>query len=165
MMSCEGLQKRRHQDKDGEDDDDDNDVEDLFGIEEAEESHEAEIEKPQVLKVYCNLAQAFVKPHTAEGSEQHGQCIWGILQKKTFKAKDYPGGESVQLSMLEPLLEKNLKLVSKPYKKKKYVANPLKKKQSASWNRHKTIASLAQNSTFWILKIIDSRKFPESELQ
>ncbi|KAI8025671.1 rDNA transcriptional regulator pol5 [Camellia lanceoleosa] len=122
-------------------------------------------EKPQVLKVYSNLAQAFVNPHTAEGSEQLGQCIWGILQKKIFKAKDYPRGESVQLSMLEPLLEKNLKLASKPFKKKKSVANPSKKKQSASWNRHKIITSLAQNSTFWILKIIDSRKFPESELQ
>ncbi|GMP38779.1 hypothetical protein CsSME_00009909 [Camellia sinensis var. sinensis] len=121
--------------------------------------------KPQVLKVYSNLAQAFVNPHTAEGSEQFGQRIWGILQKKIFKAKDYPRGESVQLSMLEPLLEKNLKLASKPFKKKKSVANPSKKKQSASWNRHKIITSLAQNSTFWILKIIDSRKFPESELQ
>ncbi|CAL5377606.1 unnamed protein product [Camellia sinensis] len=121
--------------------------------------------KPQVLKVYSNLAQAFVNPHTAEGSEQFGQRIWGILQKKIFKAKDYPRGESVQLSMLEPLLEKNLKLASKPFKKKKSVANPSKKKQSACWNRHKIITSLAQNSTFWILKIIDSRKFPESELQ
>ncbi|KAF5953126.1 hypothetical protein HYC85_011070 [Camellia sinensis] len=123
------------------------------------------LRKPQVLKVYSNLAQAFVNPHTAEGSEQFGQRIWGILQKKIFKAKDYPRGESVQLSMLEPLLEKNLKLASKPFKKKKSVANPSKKKQSASWNRHKIITSLAQNSTFWILKIIDSRKFPESELQ
>ncbi|PSS29231.1 Ribonuclease [Actinidia chinensis var. chinensis] len=121
--------------------------------------------KPQVLKVYSNLAQAFVNPHTTEGSEQLGQRIWGILQKKIFKAKDYPKGESVQLSMLEPLLEKNLKLASKPFKKKKSVVNPSKKKQSASWSRHKMITSLAQQSTFWILKIIEARKFPESELQ
>ena len=33
-----------------------------------------------VLKVYSNLAQAFVNPHTSEGSEQLGQRIWGILQ-------------------------------------------------------------------------------------
>ncbi|KAL6964195.1 DNA-directed DNA polymerase [Sarracenia purpurea var. burkii] len=121
--------------------------------------------KPQVLKVYSNLAQAFVNPHTTEGSEQLGQRIWGILQKKIFKAKDYPRGEAVQLSMLESLLEKNLKLASKSFKKKKSVVNPSKKKQSASWNRYKMITSLAHNSTFWILKIIDARKFSESELQ
>ncbi|CBI35443.3 unnamed protein product, partial [Vitis vinifera] len=121
--------------------------------------------KPQVLSVYSNLAQAFVKPHTAEGSEQLGQRIWGILQKKIFKAKEYPKGEAVQLSTLESLLEKNLKWASKPFKKKRSSENPSKKKQSASRNRHKMIGSLAQNSIFWILKILDARKFPESELQ
>uniref|UniRef100_A0A5B6YU56 Putative DNA polymerase V n=1 Tax=Davidia involucrata TaxID=16924 RepID=A0A5B6YU56_DAVIN len=121
--------------------------------------------KPQVLKVYSNLAQAFVNPHTTEGSEQLGQRIWGILQKKIFKSKEYPKGEAVQLSILESLLEKNLKLASKPLKKKKSSTNPSKKKQSASWKRHKMITNLAQNSTFWILKIIDARNFPESELQ
>ncbi|KAJ4716026.1 DNA polymerase V [Melia azedarach] len=121
--------------------------------------------KPQVLMVYSNLAQAFVNPHTAEGSEQLGQRIWGILQKKIFKAKDFPKSESVQVSTLNSLLEKNLKLASKPFKRKKSAANPSKKKQSASWNRHKMIVSLAQNSTFWILKIIDARNFSESELQ
>ncbi|GFS34513.1 DNA polymerase V family [Actinidia rufa] len=131
----------------------------------SERKNQAGGKPPQVLKVYSNLAQAFVSPHTAEGSEQLGQRIWGILQKKIFKAKDYPRGEAVQLSMLEPLLEKNLKLASKPFKKKKSVVNPSKKKQSASWSRHKMITSLAQQSTFWILKIIEARKFPESELQ
>ncbi|XAR73034.1 DNA-directed DNA polymerase [Bertholletia excelsa] len=121
--------------------------------------------KPRVLKVFSNLAQAFVNPHTTEGSEQLGQRIWGILQKKIFKAKDYPRGEAVQLSMLEPLLEKNLKLASKPFKKKKSAVNPSKKKQSTSWNRYKMITSLAQNSVFWILKIIDARRSPEPELQ
>ncbi|XP_052191832.1 uncharacterized protein LOC127801057 isoform X2 [Diospyros lotus] len=121
--------------------------------------------KVQVLKVYSNLAQAFVNPNTTEGSEQLGQRIWGILQKKIFKAKDYPRGEAVQLPMLESLLEKNLKLASKPFKRKKSVISQSKKKQSASWNRHKMITSLAQNSVLWILKIIDARKFPESEMQ
>ncbi|KAH9655287.1 DNA polymerase V family [Citrus sinensis] len=121
--------------------------------------------KPQVLMVYSNLAQAFVNPHTIEGSEQLGQRIWGILQKKIFKAKDFPKSDSVQLSTLESLLEKNLKLASKPFKRKKSVASLSKKKQSASLNRHKMIGSLAQNSTFWILKIIDARNFSESELQ
>ncbi|KAK9283879.1 hypothetical protein L1049_012134 [Liquidambar formosana] len=121
--------------------------------------------KPQVLMVYSNLAQAFVNPHTAEGSEQLGQRIWGILQKKIFKAKDYPKGEAVELSTLESLLEKNLKLASRPFKKKKSASNPSKKKQSASWNRHKMIASLAQNSSFWILKIIDAKNLPVSDLQ
>ncbi|KAK4381305.1 Myb-binding protein 1A-like protein, partial [Sesamum angolense] len=121
--------------------------------------------KPQVLKVFSNLAQAFANPQTTEGSEQLGQRIWGIIQKKIFKAKDYPRGESVQLAVLEPLLEKYLKLAAKPFKRKKSASNPSKKKQSASWNRHKMINSLAQSSTFWILKIIDARNFSESELQ
>lgn len=122
-------------------------------------------DKPQVLTVYSNLAQAFVNPHTAEGSVQLGQRIWGILQKKILKAKEYPKGETLQLSILESLLEKNLKLASKPFKKKKSANNPSKKKQSASLNRYKMITSLGQDSTFWILKIIDSRKFSELELQ
>lgn len=121
--------------------------------------------KPQVLTVYSNLSQAFVSPHIAEGSEQLGQRIWGILQKKVLKAKDYPKGEAVQLTTLESLLEKNLKLASKPFKRKKSAVSPSKKKQSASWNRHKMVTSLAQSSTFWILKIIDAGKFSESELQ
>lgn len=124
-----------------------------------------DIGKPQVLMVYSNLAQAFVDPHTVEGSEQLGQRIWGILQKKIFKAKDYPKGEAVQLSTLESLLEKNLKLASRPFKKKKSASNPSKKKQSASLNRHKMIVSLAQNSTFWILSIINARSFSIPELQ
>ncbi|KAL6209478.1 hypothetical protein ACLB2K_020420 [Fragaria x ananassa] len=122
-------------------------------------------DKPQVLLVYSNLARAFAEPHTAESSEQLGQRIWGILQKKIFKAKDHPKGEDVQLSTLESLLQRNLKLASKPIKRKKSAANLSKKKQSASWNRQKIIASLAQSSTFWILKIIDARNFPESQLQ
>ncbi|KAJ0103191.1 hypothetical protein Patl1_04068 [Pistacia atlantica] len=121
--------------------------------------------KPQVLMVYSNLAQAFVNPHTAEGSGQLEQRVWGILQKKIFKAKDFPKGESVPLSTLESLLERNLKLAARPFKRKKSAANPSKKNRSASWNRYKMIVSLAQNSTFWLLKIIDARKFSESELQ
>ncbi|CAA2961325.1 DNA polymerase V-like [Olea europaea subsp. europaea] len=121
--------------------------------------------KPQVLKVFLHLAQAFVNPHATEVSEQLGQRIWGILQKKIFKAKDYPRGEAVQLSFLELLLEKNLKLAAKPFKRKKSASNPSKKKQSASWNRYKMISSLAQSSTFWILKIVDARNFSYSELQ
>lgn len=111
--------------------------------------------------MYSNLARALVNPHTAESSEQLGQRIWGILQKKIFKAKEYPRGEDVQLPTLESLLQKNLKLASKPIKQKKLAA----KKQSSSWNRQKMIASLAQNSTFWILKLIDARNFPEDKLQ
>ncbi|XP_020233990.1 rDNA transcriptional regulator pol5 [Cajanus cajan] len=119
--------------------------------------------KPQVLMVYSNLAQAFVNPHTAEVSEQLGQRIWGILQKQIFKAKDYPRGDGVQLSTLESLLERNLKLASKPFKRQKSASNTSKK--SAAWNRQKMVSSLAQTSTFWILKIVDSRNFAESELE
>ncbi|KAM1890974.1 hypothetical protein ACFX14_034309 [Malus domestica] len=121
--------------------------------------------KPQVLLVYSNLARAFIEPPSAESSEQLGQRVWGIMQKKIFKAKDYPKGEDVQLSTLESLLQKNLKLASKPIKRKKSATNLSKKKQSASWHRHKMITSLAQSSTFWILKIVEARNFPESELQ
>ncbi|PQQ19747.1 DNA polymerase V [Prunus yedoensis var. nudiflora] len=121
--------------------------------------------KPQVLLVYSNLAQAFIEPSTAESSEQLGQRIWGILQKKIFKAKDYPKGEDVELPTLESLLQKNLKFASKPIKRKKSAANLSKKKQSASWNRPKMISALAQSSTFWILKITEAKGFSDSELQ
>lgn len=71
----------------------------------------------------------------------------------------------MQLPTLTSLLEKNLRWASKPFKRKKSAANPSKKKQSASWNRHKMINSLAQNSTFWILKIIDAKNIQEFERQ
>ncbi|KAG5254028.1 DNA polymerase [Salix suchowensis] len=112
-----------------------------------------------------SLLEAFVNPQTAEISEQLGQRIWGILQKKIFKAKDIPKGDAVLLTNLESLLEKNLKLASKPLKRKKSAGILSKKKQSAMSKRHKMIISLAQDSTFWILKIIDARDFSESELK
>ncbi|KAK8568286.1 hypothetical protein V6N12_006840 [Hibiscus sabdariffa] len=121
--------------------------------------------KPQVLTVYSNLAQAFVNPHTTEGSEQLGQRIWGIIQRKVFKEKKLPKDESVPLSTLESLLEKNLKLASKPFKRKKYGSTLSKKKLTTSLNRHKMVVSLAQNSTYWILKIIEARNFSDAELQ
>ncbi|KAF9665861.1 hypothetical protein SADUNF_Sadunf16G0168800 [Salix dunnii] len=123
------------------------------------------LSEPGVLMVYSNLAQAFVNPQTAEISEQLGQRIWGILQKKIFKAKDIPKGDAVLLPNLESLLEKNLKLASKPLKRKKSAGILSKKKLSAMSKRHKMIISLAQDSTFWILKIIDARDFSESELK
>ncbi|XP_065870182.1 uncharacterized protein [Euphorbia lathyris] len=130
--------------------------------------------KPEVVTVYSNLCRALVNPHTAEISVQLGQRIWGILQKKIFKAKEFPKDETVQLAILEDLLERNLKLASKPFKskksavpseKKQSVPSDKKKKESAAWKRHKMMMSLAQNSTFWILKIIDARHLPEPELQ
>ncbi|XP_016490689.2 uncharacterized protein LOC107810425 [Nicotiana tabacum] len=120
--------------------------------------------KPLVLKIFSNLAQAFVNPHTTEGNEQLVQRIWGILQKKIFKAKDCPRGEAIQFAVLKTLLERNLTLAAKPFKKKKS-ANLSNKKQSVALNRYKMINSLAQSSTFWILKIIDAKKLPEPELQ
>lgn len=121
--------------------------------------------KPQVLTVFSNLAQAFVNPHTTEGSEQLGQRIWGILQRKVFKEKKLPKDESILLSTLETLLEKNLKLASKPFKRKKSASSLSKKKLTASLTRYKMIVSLAQNSTYWILKIIEARNLSDSELQ
>ncbi|KAG4164958.1 hypothetical protein ERO13_A13G049500v2 [Gossypium hirsutum] len=121
--------------------------------------------KPQVLTVFSNLAQAFVNPHTTEGSEQLGQRIWGILQRKVFKEKKLPKDESIPLSTLESLLEKNLKLASKPFKRKKSASSLSKKKLTASLTRYKMIVSLAQNSIYWILKIIEARNLSDSELQ
>ncbi|GMI83744.1 hypothetical protein like AT5G64420 [Hibiscus trionum] len=121
--------------------------------------------KPQVLTVYSHLAQAFVNPHTTEGSEQLEQRIWGIIQRKVFKEKKLPKDESVPLSTLESLLEKNLKLASKPFKRKKSASSLSKKKLTASLNRHKMVVSLAQNSTYWILKIIEARNISDAELE
>ncbi|KFK28136.1 hypothetical protein AALP_AA8G477000 [Arabis alpina] len=141
---------------------------------------------PQVMTVYLNLAQALVNPSTAESSQQLLQRIWGIIQKKIFKAKEIPKDESIELRTLASLLEKNLKLAAKPFKSKKSGVDPPEKKkpgvdpskkrlaawhrdnhskkmQSAAWNRHKMISNLAQNSTHWVLKIIDSRKISETE--
>ncbi|XP_058069514.1 rDNA transcriptional regulator pol5 [Magnolia sinica] len=101
--------------------------------------------KPQVLTIFSYLAQAFVNSHVAEGSKQLGQRIGAILQRKILKAKEYPKDKEIQLSTLESMLEKSLK--------------------SASRTRHKLVASFAQNSTFWILKIIQARNFPKPELQ
>ncbi|XP_074286005.1 uncharacterized protein LOC141611379 [Silene latifolia] len=114
----------------------------------------------RVLTVYAKLVQAFVRPSATEGSEQLAQRILGVLQKKVFKAKDYPKGDDVQLSTLETLLGKSLRLVARRFYKKKAP----QKKKTVSQNRFKTINSLAQQSTHWILKVIDGRKFPEAEL-
>ncbi|KAJ0238288.1 hypothetical protein HA466_0243780 [Hirschfeldia incana] len=122
-------------------------------------------DSPQVMTVYLNLARALVKPSTAESSQQLLQRIWGIIQKKIFKAKELFNDESLELSALASLLEKNLKLAAKPFKSKKSGVDPSKKKQPAAWNRHKMISNLAQNSTYWVLKIIDSRRFSKSELE
>ncbi|KAK9134199.1 hypothetical protein Syun_013529 [Stephania yunnanensis] len=97
-----------------------------------------------------------------EASEQLGHRIWGILQKKVFKCKEYPRGET---STLESLLRRNLRLASKPFKKKKSVADMSKKKQLALATRQKIIASLAQQSTHWLLKIVHAKDLSEPELQ
>ncbi|MCI11646.1 DNA polymerase V-like, partial [Trifolium medium] len=120
--------------------------------------------KPQVLTVYSHLARAFVNPHTAEVSEQLSQRIWGILQKKILKGKvACPKGDEIQLSTLESLLERNLKLASKPFKKQKSATDP--SKQKSALKRHKMVSSFAKTSTLWILRIVDARNFTESERQ
>ncbi|XP_045811731.1 rDNA transcriptional regulator pol5-like [Trifolium pratense] len=119
--------------------------------------------KPQVLTVYSHLARAFVNPHTAEVSEQLSQRILGILQKKILKGKAAcPKGDEIQLSTLESLLERNLKLASRPFKKQK---SATASKQKSALNRHKTVSSFAQKSTLWILRIVDARNFTVSERQ
>ncbi|KAG8058062.1 hypothetical protein GUJ93_ZPchr0002g25819 [Zizania palustris] len=97
-----------------------------------------------VLEVYSFLMQAFVKSHSADGSEQFKQRISGILQKRIFRAKDYPKGDDLKLSTLENLLEKALTLASR--------------------SRYSTVASAAQNATFWLLKIINSKSHSKQQL-
>ncbi|PKA55156.1 DNA polymerase phi subunit [Apostasia shenzhenica] len=101
--------------------------------------------KSQVLAIYSCLVQAYTKYHAVSGNEQLGQRISGILQKKIFKAKDYPRGDEIPFANLEKLLGKSLK--------------------SASRSRVKEIASLAQASAFWLLKVIYSRNLSDSELR
>ncbi|VAI54877.1 unnamed protein product [Triticum turgidum subsp. durum] len=100
--------------------------------------------KKLVLEVYAFLMQAFVKSHSADGNEQFRQRIGGILQKRIFKAKECPKGFDVELSRLESLLQKALHLASR--------------------SRYKAVASAAQNATFWILKIINSKGCSKQEL-
>lgn len=100
--------------------------------------------KNLVLEVYAFLMQAFVKSHSSDGSEQFRTRIGGILQKRIFKGKDCPKGNDVELSKLERLLQKALHLASR--------------------SRHKAVASAAQNATFWILKIINSKGCSKEEL-
>ncbi|KAM3296168.1 hypothetical protein ACQJBY_038484 [Aegilops geniculata] len=100
--------------------------------------------KKLVLEVYAFLMQAFVKSHSADGNEQFRQRIGGILQKRIFKAKECPKGFDVELSRLESLLQKALHLASR--------------------SRYKEVASAAQNATFWILKIINSKGCSKQEL-
>ncbi|EMS61721.1 DNA polymerase V [Triticum urartu] len=100
--------------------------------------------KKLVLEVYAFLMQAFVKSHSADGNEQFRQRIGGILQKRIFKAKECPKGFDVELSRLESLLQKALHLASR--------------------SRYKPVASAAQNATFWILKIINSKGCSKQEL-
>ncbi|XP_020253656.1 DNA polymerase V-like [Asparagus officinalis] len=103
--------------------------------------------KSQVLMIYSYLVRAFVKYHSAQKPQlqQLALRIRGILQKKIFKAKDYPKGDDIPLASLEPLLEKSLR--------------------SASRYPDKEVSSLAQASTFWLLKVIQSRNCDKSELK
>uniref|UniRef100_A0A1D1Z044 Myb-binding protein 1A-like protein n=1 Tax=Anthurium amnicola TaxID=1678845 RepID=A0A1D1Z044_9ARAE len=100
---------------------------------------------PQVLLVYSCLVQAFVNSHSSEGRKQLGERIGGILQRQIFKAKEHPKGNGIQISNLEILLEKSLRLASR--------------------TRIKAVSLLAENSAFWILKVIHSSNFSGSELE
>ncbi|MCL7038169.1 hypothetical protein MKW94_015597 [Papaver nudicaule] len=121
---------------------------------------------PQVVTVYSYLAQVFVSPHsTTDGNDQLDQRIWGILQKKILKSKEYPKGEDIEFSTLESLLSKSLKLAAKLFKKKKSSADLSNKKQQASVSRYKMVTSLAQQATFWLLKIINAGGYPKAELE
>ncbi|KAJ4757383.1 DNA polymerase V [Rhynchospora pubera] len=101
--------------------------------------------KAQALTVYSFLVQAYVKSHANTGGEQFRQRITGILQRKIFKAKEYPKFPENQVETLKTLIEKSLKLVSR--------------------SRFKDVSSLAQNATFWLLKITTSMNCANPELE
>ncbi|KAF6147357.1 hypothetical protein GIB67_003255 [Kingdonia uniflora] len=122
------------------------------------------ISKTQVLTVFSYLVQSFLNLNTAEGSQQLEERIWGLLQKKILKAKKIPEGEDIQISTLESILKKSLKLATKPIKKKS-ATNSSNIKQLAFVSRQKKIFSLSQQSTYWVLKIVHARSLPESEKQ
>jgi DNA polymerase phi len=86
-----------------------------------------------------------VKSHANNGGEQFRQRISGIIQKKIFKAKEYPKFPENQIETLKALVDKSLKLVSR--------------------SRFKDVSSLAQNATFWLLKIITSMNCQNPELE
>ncbi|RZC61830.1 hypothetical protein C5167_023587 [Papaver somniferum] len=120
---------------------------------------------PQVVTVYSYLARAFVSPHSSHGNDQLDQRMWGILQKKILKSKDYPKGENIQFSILESLLSGSLRLAAKLFKKKNSSVDVSTKKQEASLARHKMVTSLSQQATFWLLKIIHAGNYSKSELE
>ena len=97
------------------------------------------------MTVYSFLLQAYVKSHANTGGKQFRQRIAGIIQKKIFKAKEYPRFPENQIETLKTLIENSLKLVSR--------------------SRFKDVSSLAQNATFWLLKITTSMNCPNSELE
>lgn len=97
-----------------------------------------------MLDAYSFLMQAFVKSHGADGSEQFRQRIGGILQRRIFKGKEYPEGNGIEFGKLENLLERALRLASR--------------------SRYSAVASVAQNATFWILKIINLMNCSEEQL-
>lgn len=88
-----------------------------------------------MLDAYSLLMQAFVKSHGADGRKQFRERIGGILQRRIFKGREYPEGNGIEFSKLERLLERALRLASR--------------------SRYSAVASVAQNATFWILKIIN----------
>lgn len=100
--------------------------------------------KPLVLTVYSYLLQAFVNSSLIEGNEQFADRISVIIQRKICKAKEYPKGPEVDLSLLQGLLEKVLKLASR--------------------SKAKKVQSLAQICAFWLLKVIHGNSI-ETELK
>lgn len=90
--------------------------------------------KPLVLTVYSYLLQAFVNSSLIEGNGQFADRIGVIIQRKICKAKEYPKGPEVDLSLLQGLLEKVLKLASR--------------------SKAKKVQSLSQICAFWLLKVI-----------
>ncbi|CAA6658932.1 unnamed protein product [Spirodela intermedia] len=65
---------------------------------------------PRVVMVYSYLIQAFVNSHSSDGRKQLGERIRGIMQKKIFRGKECPKGSEVEISTLEALLGKSLRL-------------------------------------------------------
>lgn len=95
--------------------------------------------------MYSYLIQAFVNSHSSDGRKQLGERIRGIMQKKIFRGKECPRGSEVEISTLENLLAKSLRLAFR--------------------SRINAVSLVAENAAFWLLKIINSGGFPPSEME
>ncbi|BBN10857.1 DNA polymerase phi [Marchantia polymorpha subsp. ruderalis] len=87
-----------------------------------------------VLTILPSLLHVFVNSCTTDGNSQVADRVASILLQKLFKGKHYPKSSQVDQSALKDLLKKALKLASR--------------------STIKRVCNLAENCTYWLLKVI-----------